>query len=264
MNRRKTISILGCGWLGLPLASDLVKNDYRVKGSTTHIAKLSTIRSLGIQPFLVNLDPEYKGEGHFMDSEILLINLPPRNRSEDPDYHEKQLRNLLRQVSKSPIDKVVFISSTSVYPNNGKEVSEGDASMNATSRAGISLLAMEEIFRSDSNLKSTIIRFGGLYGPDRNPARFFSGTNEIPGGENPVNMIHLDDAIGVIKEVIENDYWNYTFNACSPKHPSKITFYNQAAIDSGLNPPRFVMNTTPHKIVSSDFLIETTGYHFSH
>lgn len=31
----KTISILGCGWLGLPLAKKLVENQWIVNGSTT-------------------------------------------------------------------------------------------------------------------------------------------------------------------------------------------------------------------------------------
>lgn len=30
-----TVSILGCGWLGLPLAEQLLAEGYSVKGSTT-------------------------------------------------------------------------------------------------------------------------------------------------------------------------------------------------------------------------------------
>ena len=52
----KHISLLGCGWLGLPLAKALLTNDFYVKGSTTSEEKLSTLKSFGIDPFLIALD----------------------------------------------------------------------------------------------------------------------------------------------------------------------------------------------------------------
>ena len=37
---REKISILGCGWLGLPLAKSLLAKGYKIKGSTTSESKL--------------------------------------------------------------------------------------------------------------------------------------------------------------------------------------------------------------------------------
>ena len=37
------ISILGCGWLGLPLAKAIVENGFSVKGSTTSSEKIATL-----------------------------------------------------------------------------------------------------------------------------------------------------------------------------------------------------------------------------
>jgi 3-hydroxyisobutyrate dehydrogenase-like beta-hydroxyacid dehydrogenase len=47
------ISILGCGWLGLPLAKVLVKNGFSVKGSTTTQDKILVLKQLGVDPFLI-------------------------------------------------------------------------------------------------------------------------------------------------------------------------------------------------------------------
>ena len=41
--QKETITILGCGWLGLPLAQTLVKEGYSVKGSTTTEDKLEVL-----------------------------------------------------------------------------------------------------------------------------------------------------------------------------------------------------------------------------
>ena len=56
------ISILGCGWLGLPLAKKLIEKKYSVNGSTTSEKKLSILKDAGINPFLVTLDSESVSE----------------------------------------------------------------------------------------------------------------------------------------------------------------------------------------------------------
>ena len=42
------IGIIGCGWLGLPLAKEFVSNNYKVKGSTTTKEKLEILENEGI------------------------------------------------------------------------------------------------------------------------------------------------------------------------------------------------------------------------
>lgn len=257
------ISILGCGWLGLPLGTSLVKKGYKVKGSTTKMSKLSEIRATDMTPFLINLEPEFKGEGHFLDSDVLILTLPPRNTPTDVDFYKKQLQAVKNQAEKSAIEKVIFISSTAVYPNLNKEVVESDASYKCLSRSGISLLEMEDIFRN-SNLETTIIRFGGLYGPERHPGRFLLGKSHLPGGSNPVNMIHLDDCIGVIDEILSKNLWGETYNACSPNHPDRKSFYSQASRELGLPSPVFEKDEMPFKIVSSQKFLLHTEYSFLH
>ena len=52
----RQISILGCGWLGLPLAKSLLQNGFSIKGSTTSLEKISLLESEGIATFLVRLE----------------------------------------------------------------------------------------------------------------------------------------------------------------------------------------------------------------
>ena len=51
----KKISILGCGWLGLPLAKSLIEKGFSIKGSTTSEEKLQVLQNAGIQPFLISI-----------------------------------------------------------------------------------------------------------------------------------------------------------------------------------------------------------------
>ena len=118
------------------------------------------------------------------------------------------------------------------------------------------------LFRSkEKDFYTTVVRFGGLIGLDRNPAHFFSGRKNIPG-EVPVNLIHSTDCINIISEIICNNIWGEVFNACCPIHPTRTEFYIQAAEIFGLAIPQFINSTENYKIVNSDKLQKRLGYTF--
>ena len=48
----KSIGVLGCGWLGLPLAKQLVTAGYSVRGTTTTKEKLTEISRIEINLFI--------------------------------------------------------------------------------------------------------------------------------------------------------------------------------------------------------------------
>lgn len=256
------ISILGCGWLGLPLAKDLMAHGYAVNGSTTSPGKLSALSEAGIRPFLINLSPSFTGDSRFFDADVLIINIPPRNREGMPDFHQRQLLSIRQALGTSPVSKVLFISSTAVYLNLNRTVTEADASSESLSRGGVPLVQMENIFKQASGLQTTVLRFGGLYGPDRHPGRFLAGKQQLAGAQNPVNMIHLEDCLGVIHAVIDQGLWGETFSACSPHRLTRKEFYTSAARELGLDPPTFSEEKMPYKEVSVEKLLAKTGYQF--
>jgi len=82
MNQNK-IAILGCGWLGLPLAKKLISKNFIVRGSTTSKDKISVLENERIEPFLITLDKEFdkKNLSEFLKNiDILIINIPPNIR----------------------------------------------------------------------------------------------------------------------------------------------------------------------------------------
>jgi nucleoside-diphosphate-sugar epimerase len=130
----KQISILGCGWLGLPLAKALIEKGFSVKGSTTSNTKLSVIEKLGIQPFLIALsEDKTEGDldGFLENSKILIIDIPPKLRGSGTDpstalrktFVEK-IKNIIPHIEKSAVEKVLFISSTSVYAEDNSIITE--------------------------------------------------------------------------------------------------------------------------------------------
>jgi len=259
-----TISILGCGWLGLPLGKHFAEVGFTVKGSTTQTSKLQSLEKAGIQSYHLFFEPDLKGEEQdFFNSDILLINLPPRNKEGISDFHKRQLK-AIREQARGKVKRIIFISSTSVYPSKNQEVTETDADPTALSRSGISLLNMENLFTEHPDFETTVIRFGGLYGPGRHPGRFLEGKKEMAGGENPVNMIHLEDCIGVIETIIKKNLWGEIFNACSPSEETRQSFYERMAKELEVKPPTFSSQRSPFKKVNAEKLIDLTGYQFKY
>lgn len=222
---------------------------------------MPTLEYAGIEAVILNLaDGVADAHAALLSSDVFVINIPPGRR--DPGRRDQYAAWIETLVSKISADAhVIFVSSTSVYPDLSREVFEGDESADAGGSAA-ALLDAESIVRERIE-RHTVIRFGGLYGYDRKPGRFFAGRTDIPGGLNPVNMIHLDDAVGVLVWAISDGITGVTFNACAPRHPSRSEFYEGWAARSGSEAPGFVRNETDHKRVSPQRLLDL-GYTFIH
>ena len=259
------ISILGCGWLGLPLANFLIKSGFVVKGSTTNLDKISILENNKIQAFQIELSEiEIKGEidSFLKNSEILIIDIPPKLRGVSSENFVKKIQNLIPFIEKYKIKKVLFISSTSVYSDKNKIITE-QTKPNPETESGKQLLESETILQSNTNFKTTVIRFGGLIGEDRHPIHFLTGRKNIENPEAPINLIHQKDCIGIIKAIIEQNCFGEIFNAVAPYHPSRKDYYSKKAIELGLLLPEFVNSKIAvGKIVLSEKVEKDLDYHF--
>ncbi|TPG36368.1 NAD(P)H-binding protein [Flavobacterium pectinovorum] len=257
------ISILGCGWLGLPLAKSLIaKKRYSVNGSTTSENKLSILENAGINPFLVKLESESvsKNINSFLaKSEILIIDIPPKLRGNNDDSSRKgfveKIQNLIPFIEKSTIKKVLFVSSTAVYGNENELITE-DTIPNPETESGKQLLLTEAILLKNKNFETTILRFGGLIGEDRHPVKFLAGKENLENPDAPINLIHQNDCITIIEEIINQSKWNEVFNAVAPFHPSRQEYYTQEAKERNLVLPKFSSKKSNIKKTISSAKIE--------
>lgn len=259
----KTISILGCGWLGLPLAEFLLTKGFTVKGSVSRAEKIQLLQQKGIIPWQIQItDTEITGENlpGFLASEILVINFPPARREDIITYHTAQMTHLIEAINKSSVRYVLFVSSTSVYPELNRPITEQDT-FEPTKGSGKALIAVEQLLSAQTSFKTTILRFAGLIGYDRKPGRFLSGKKNVEDG--PVNVIHQDDCILLINEIIQQAVWGEVFNACSDMHPTRKEFYTLAAEKIGLPVPEF-NNSASYKIINSDKIKSRLGYSFKY
>ena len=261
------ISILGCGWYGLPLGHELVNNGYHVRGSTTSETKISQLHGAGIEPYKIELAPEVRCPSceKFWQSDILVLNIPPGRKQENAaELFMAKIQALIRYLKavQHRINWIIFVSSTSVYTNRKGVMQEDDAEITShLSDSGRALLEAEMALESRGNWDTTVLRFGGLYGYDRHPVKYLAGRKKLSRGNAPVNLVHRDDCINVTLEAIKQNARNETYNVVSDGHPPRSTFYISAAEHFGLEPPDFLEDESQnYKIVSNRKMKEDLGY----
>lgn len=262
----KTVSILGCGWLGFSLAKYLIKNNFRIKGSTTSPDKFPILKESKIEPYEIVLNPEIKGEfiDDFFDADILIVAIPPGIRGHgDGTFFIRQMKSLIEHLNHSLVTFVLFISSTSVYPELNRVVFERDTKGLPRDIDHALLMAEDLMMDPGNNFEATIIRFGGLYGYDRHPARFLAGKINVLNGAAPINMIHRDDCVQILYEIIRLNIRKEIFNACADEHPTRKEYYTNMARLLNLKPPTFQEDSNiSFKIVSNEKLKKNLNYTF--
>lgn len=261
----RQISILGCGWLGFPLAKSLIVNGFSVKGSTTSLEKISLLTEADIIPYIINLSSsQINGEidAFLENSEILIIDIPPKLRGNSNGNFVDKIHVLIPYIEKSTIKKVIFTSSISVYQDKNSIITEETIPKPET-ESGSQLWEVEKILQSNINFKTTIVRFGGLIGSDRHPIFFLAGRKNLENPNAPINLIHQKDCIGILQQIIEINCFGEIFNAVTPFHPSRKTYYTQKAIELNLSFPEFYKSLLAiGKTVESTKLETILGYQF--
>jgi len=248
-----SISILGSGWLGLPLAERFVARGYRVRTSTTSAGRLQELAALPSEPFLVDIGRPDDSIDAFLQSTTLIVNITSKDI--------EAFRRLVGKIEESAIEAVLFVGSTSVYPADSQRVSEADGGESPEHP----LVVIENLFRQSREFRTTVVRFGGLIGPGRHPGRFFRGNKVVRDPNACVNLIHLDDCIDIIDRIVTGNVWGETFNACADTHPSKREFYTQAATLAGAPPPQFEEGgDESFKLIDNAKLKRVLGYRFRH
>lgn len=206
------ISILGLGYVGLPLARELMKEGHKVSGTTTTEAKLPSLRAEGITAKLLS-SPELP-DATLLDTDVLVLNIPPSENQ--PGWFQNW------DLTKT--GKIIFVSSTGVHRNDGRNSDT---------------LRKEEEWVKSCGKEYVIVRPGGLLGNGRHPGKTLSGKKDLKGRSHPVNLIHVDDVVGFISTLIRENIHQKTFDLVSDEHHTREEFYSDFCRRNQMPLPEF-------------------------
>ena len=246
----KSISILGSGWLGIPLADSLMEQGHEVVLSTSNQEKLEDLQSQGYKSVQIDIVKQNKLPTEFQNSEVLIIAITSKD--------VEAFRSLIEQINTTSVKQVIFISSTSVYDFCNCEITEDTPTNNSP------IAQIERVFQELIPERTTILRFSGLFGYNRKPANFFR-YKAIPNANAFVNMIHRDDCIAIIQKLIEKEIVGKEYNAAADTHPTKEEFYTKTSLDVGYPAPKVQESSKlMYKIILNNALKSDLEYEFKY
>lgn len=259
----KKISILGGGWLGFPLGKQLAKK-HQIKTSTTSENKLKLFSDVGLSGFLMKVPTENEKtiSDFFNDCEILIVTIPPNRKNSEMMEYVSKMKWIIEQAEKHQIKQVIYTSSTSVYDGLENEVDETSVLKDDNLRAK-EIIINEKNLLENPNFNATILRLGGLFGEGRQPVKFLAKKESNENGNEPVNMLHLHDAVEAISNIIDKPIKNEIYNLVYPQYDTREVFYNKAAQNLGLKLAPFKKVENPkNRIVSSKKFQNSFGFTF--
>ncbi len=178
-----------------------------------------------------------------------------------------------------PPERLLYTSSTGVYGDHGGDWVDEGTRIDPTTEKTRVLAAAERVAREEAaerGIDGTVVRFAGLYGPGRYRLRRYL---EGPVTEGYLNMIHRDDAAGVLRFVLEErppddlllaaddepapkwEFADWLADQCGVERPPKRTKEERLAADDLSAAARRRILTS--KRCSNDRLREL-GYEFTY
>lgn len=250
LNKYQKISILGAGWLGYPLAIHLQKKlECLILASSRNPITLKKLEDLGISPCFLDISDNSINCSNplFFDTDLLIINIPPKRIPNIETYHLQQFKQLTSYIK--PQTHIIFISSTSVYPPMGDVAVSENCTTPPNKISGKALLRVEKHLE-DHFSQVLILRSGGLFGENRSIGAFLSKKTYTIHPNERVNLVHQQDLIDIIERSIVLKLFNKTFNVVSTEHPLKQELYQKKAKEQNLAPPKFIIdNNKPIKLI---------------
>jgi nucleoside-diphosphate-sugar epimerase len=235
------IAVMGGGWLGLPLAVSLQNSGHQVvatRRSKVGLDELSQHGLTGIQ-FELGEDLQQTKFGPIFSSDLLFLNIPVGRKSLTAEYFLTQIETLLKHACNSNIQNILFVSTTSVYGDESRTVTE-QSSFSPNTQSGRINLAIEQLATQYFSHNASVLRLAGLIGGTRHPAKFLAGKTNLANPEQVVNLIHQKDVIKAVHKVIDNRLWGDSFLLSATEHPTRKDYYTWAAKQLGLQAPQFV------------------------
>ena len=202
------VVVVGCGYVGLALAGQLGERGHDVTGVRRSDAGLDAVEAVGpdVEPLRADAtDPESLSALPDADAVVFAASSGGRGADAAREVYVDGLANVVDEYSSraaSP-DRLVYTSSTGVYGDHDGGWVYEETPVDPTTEKTRVLAEAERIATeraSEAGIDGTVVRFAGLYGPERHRLeRYVEG----PVTAGYLNMIHRDDAAGSIRHLLE-------------------------------------------------------------
>ncbi|TKX74285.1 NAD-dependent epimerase/dehydratase family protein [Halorubrum sp. GN11_10-6_MGM] len=279
------VVVVGCGYVGLTLAEQLHARGHSVTGVRRSDGGLDAVDAVGPGVEAVRADatdPESLPALPDADAVVFAASSGGKGAEAAREVYVDGLTNVVDEYGSraSPPDRLVYTSSTGVYGDHDGGWVDEETPVEPTTEKTRVLAEAERVateHAADRGIDGTVVRFAGLYGPERyRLERYVEG----PVTAGYLNMVHRDDAAGSIRYLLETDrardsavlvvddepvdkhaFADWLADACGVPRPEKLSKDERiAAGDLSAAAERRIRTSKR----CSNALLRELGYEFAH
>jgi nucleoside-diphosphate-sugar epimerase len=229
--------IVGCGYLGRRVAARWLTNGHRVAALTRRNA--AALTDLGVEPVVGDvLDPGTLRDLPPASTVLYAVGLDRTAGKSMREVYVDGLRHVLDTLP--ACDRFVYVSSTSVYgQSNGEWVNE-ESPTDPSDESGRVVLDAERLLRS-RRPDAIVLRFAGIYGPDRllRKQQLLNGEPLVGDAEKWLNLVQVDDGADAILSAEARGRPGETYNIADDEPASRRSFYTLLAELLHAQPAKF-------------------------
>jgi nucleoside-diphosphate-sugar epimerase len=275
------VAILGCGYVGLELGRQLTPA-HEVVGVRRSTEGCEAIERAGFDAVQADVTDRAELES-VPDADVVVFAASSggRDAAAARDIYVDGLRTAIEAFgarTESP-DRLVYTSSTGVYGDHDGDWVDEETPIEPTTEKTEVLAEAEQVTleeASEYGMDSTVVRFAGLYGPERYRLEWYL---DGPVTAGYLNMVHRDDAAGAIRFLLDADAardecvlavdhepvekWDFAdwlADECGVSRPEKLTKAERLADDLSETTRRRI-ETTKH---CSNAKLQESGYEFAY
>ncbi|MES2273200.1 MAG: SDR family oxidoreductase [Chlamydiota bacterium] len=268
----ENIAIIGCGYIGMEVASIWSKKGHHVTATTRNPERLESLSKIAQKSLILKGNDGEELTPLITNNSILLVTIA----ADHPDDYESAYLNTAQIFRHLALEmdlprRLIYTSSTSVYGDHHGLWVDETSHLHPKGEMAKILVETEKVYLSLSELgwEIAILRLAEIYGPGRELSkrvRQLKG-HTLPGdGNNYTNMIHKTDCAASIDYALRHDL-DGIFNVADDEHTPRKEVYDQISEKFHLPKVKWDPTLTPmhngNKRVSNHKL-KAEGFVFRH
>jgi nucleoside-diphosphate-sugar epimerase len=244
----KSLMVFGCGYVGTALAKHCLDAGVRVGALTRNPEKAEHLRALGVHEVVVADLHETQWHAQLKEPYEVVVNCVSSAGGGIEGYLKSYLQgqaSILKWAQGRSIQRYIYTSSTSVYPQDGGAEIDESADTSEAPETGKVIVESEQLIADAAECfeRWFVFRLAGIYGPSRHFLldQLQAGAGVIPGrGDYTLNLIHLDDIISALCAAMTTDRAESGIYNIADNLPSlKAELLEWLAVELDLPKPQF-------------------------
>jgi nucleoside-diphosphate-sugar epimerase len=243
LDSRNPQLIFGCGYLGRRVAAHWLATGHRVAALTRKNA--DTLQRVGILPIVGDvLDRDSLRALPVASTVLYAVGM---DRSAGKSMRDVYVNGLAHVLDTLPAcARFIYVSSTSVYGQSSGEWVNESSETEPTEESGKVVREAEQLLRAKLP-NAIILRFAGLYGPDRllRKQPLLNAEPLVGDAEKWLNLVHVADGVTAVAAAETHATPGATYNIADGTPVTRRDFYTRLAELLNAPPAAFTQRAEP-------------------